>query len=239
MKRIYHMHAAVLALVTGSAALHLPRCAPATRRAPAAPQMVTAAPERVADEISKEEPLSVLIAGAGVGGLALANQLELSNSHVQYTVLERTAEFRKFGGPIQLASNAMEALKSLDTELYSEIEARATWTGNRTNGIKDGIRNEWYAKFDLETPARNRGMPYTCVVERPELQEIMMRRTSENIRTASGVESYETLPNGQIEAHLANGEKVVGDVLIGADGIWSNVRASMTQTESRGPESGG
>ena len=75
----------------------------------------------------------------------------------------------------------MESLKSLDAELYSEIEARATWTGNRTNGIKDGIRNEWYAKFDLESPAKARGMPYTCVVERPELQEIHRR-----YRTQSG-----------------------------------------------------
>ena len=27
-------------------------------------------------------------------------------------------------------------------------------------------------------------------------------------------------------------EEVTGDVLIGADGIWSNVRASMTETAS-------
>ena len=69
-------------------------------------------------------PLHVLIAGAGVGGLALANQLQLSDAHVTYTVLERTNESRKFGGPIQLASNAMESLKNLDAELYGEIEAR-------------------------------------------------------------------------------------------------------------------
>ena len=88
----------------------------------------------------------------------------------------RTSEFRKFGGPIQLASNAMQALKSLDAELYSEIEARATWTGNRTNGIKDGIRNEWYAKFDLMTPAADRSMPFTCVVNRPDLQDVLLER---------------------------------------------------------------
>ena len=127
---------------------------------------------RTFDTTQASNPLHVLIAGAGVGGLALANQLQLSDAHVTYTVLEKTNEFRKFGGPIQLASNAMESLKSLDAELYAEIEARATWTGNRTNGIKDGIRNEWYAKFDLESPAKSRGMPYTCVVERPELQEL-------------------------------------------------------------------
>ena len=124
----------------------------------------------------------------------------------------------------------MESLKSLDAELYSEIEARATWTGNRTNGIKDGIRNEWYAKFDLESPAKSRGMPYTCVVERPELQEIMMKRTSEHIRTASGVDSYRTNADGSITALIDGGGEVHGDVLIGADGIWSNVRASMTES---------
>merc|ERR1719424_422573 len=37
---------------------------------------------------------------------------------------------------------------------------------------------------------------------------------------------------------LEGGEEVTGDVLIGADGIWSNVRAAMTETPARGPESG-
>merc|ERR1719261_1954035 len=190
------------------------------------------------DAISAEAPLHVLIAGAGVGGLILANCLEMSGSPVKYTILERTKEFKKFGGPIQLASNAMQGFRSIDETLYKQIESHATWTGNRTNGIKDGIRNEWYAKFDLKTPAADRSMPFTCVVERPELQEIMMRRTSHNIRTASGVESYHTRDDGRVVAVLQDGSEVEGDVLIGADGIWSNVRASMTNTLSRGDESG-
>jgi len=180
----------------------------------------------------------VLIAGGGVGGLVLANCLEKSDRPVTYTVLERTKEFKKFGGPIQLASNAMEALRSIDAELYSEIEARATWTGNRTNGIKDGIRNEWYAKFDLQTPAETRSMPFTCVVERPELQEILMRRIGDNLKLDCGVESYTQGEGGRVTAKLQNGEEVHGDVLIGADGIWSNVRATMTNTPTRGVESG-
>ena len=59
---------------------------PSMRRA--MPQMVATSPQVQKDEISAENPLHVLIAGAGVGGLALANQLELSNAHVTYTVLE-------------------------------------------------------------------------------------------------------------------------------------------------------
>merc|ERR1719174_2750085 len=156
--------------------------------------------------ISEDAPLHVLIAGAGVGGLILANCLELSDSNIKYTVLERTKEFKKFGGPIQLASNAMQAFRSIDETLYSEIEARATWTGNRTNGIKDGIRNEWYAKFDLKSPAESRGMPFTCVVERPELQEILMRRTGDHIRNGAGVSNYHTRADGGVTAVLDSGE---------------------------------
>ena len=128
------------------------------------------------DAISAEAPLHVLIAGAGVGGLILANCLEMSGSPVKYTILERTKEFKKFGGPIQLASNAMQGLRSIDETLYKQIESHATWTGNRTNGIKDGIRDEWYAKFDLKTPAADRSMPFTCVVDRPDLQDVLLER---------------------------------------------------------------
>eukprot|EP00322_Chrysochromulina_rotalis_P000941 CAMPEP_0115859012 /NCGR_PEP_ID=MMETSP0287-20121206/16393_1 /TAXON_ID=412157 /ORGANISM="Chrysochromulina rotalis, Strain UIO044" /LENGTH=551 /DNA_ID=CAMNT_0003313293 /DNA_START=338 /DNA_END=1993 /DNA_ORIENTATION=+ len=206
------------------------------------PQCVTAvkapAQTSASDAISDEEPLNVLIAGAGVGGLILANCLELSGKPVTYTVLERTGEFKKFGGPIQLASNAMQAFREIDPALYSEIEGRATWTGNRTNGIKDGIRDEWYAKFDLKSPAESRGMPFTCVVDRPDLQDILLKRVGHNVRNNAGVESYTTAADGSVTVQLNDGNEVHGDVLIGADGIWSNVRASMTDTPTRGPESG-
>ena len=36
--------------------------------------------------------------------------------------------------------------------------------------------------------------------------------------------------DGSITAVLDGGAEVHGDVLIGADGIWSNVRASMTES---------
>ena len=82
-----------------------------------------------------------------------------------------------------------------------------------------------------------------------------MRRTAPHIRTAAGGASYRTKEDGSITAVLDGGEEVrgeaclnttctprayitpssatchsqvQGDVLIGADGIWSNVRASAT-----------
>jgi zeaxanthin epoxidase len=190
------------------------------------------------DEISSEQPLRVLIAGAGVGGLALAKALS-KNPNMKVTLLEQTSSFKRFGGPIQLASNAMQLLKIMDEPVYEQIQAKFTVTGDKMNGIKDGIRSEWYSKFDLKSPAEARNMPYTGVIERPELQEIYLQSLpAGTVQNGDGVERYEKLPNGGVKVILQSGREVTGDVLIGADGIWSAVRATMRNTARRGDESG-
>jgi len=156
------------------------------------------------------------------------------------TVLERTDKFKRFGGPIQLASNALKILDKMDTKVYDEIMEKFTFTGDKENGIKDGIRTEWYAKFDLAGPAEARGMPYTGVIERPDLQEIYLNNLPDGtVRNGNGVVSYTTdRATGRVTAELDSGETVTGDVLIGADGIWSAVRSTMHGTPAKGDGSG-
>lgn len=191
-----------------------------------------------ADAITPDNPLRVIIAGAGVGGLALANVL-CKNPAMHVTVLEQTAAFKRFGGPIQLASNAMQLLSDMDADLYKKVRDKFTVTGDKMNGIKDGIRTEWYAKFDLASPAASRNMPYTGVIDRPDLQDIYLSALPVGtVQNGAGVASYEQLDSGAVKAVLANGEHVVGDVLIGADGIWSAVRATMRGKPAKGVESG-
>lgn len=195
--------------------------------------------DKYVEEISAENPLKVLIAGAGVGGLALANSLN-KNPHMEVTVLERTDKFKRFGGPIQLASNALKILDEMDSKVYNEIMEKFTFTGDKENGIKDGIRTEWYAKFDLASPAEERGMAYTGVIERPDLQEIYLKNIGDGVvRNGNGVVTYSTdKATGRVTAELDSGEKVTGDVLIGADGIWSAVRSKMHGTPAKGEKSG-
>ena len=189
--------------------------------------------------ISASNPLKVLIAGAGVGGLALANVLS-KHEHVDVQVLEQTSAFKRFGGPIQLASNAMQIISEMDPDLYQQVREKFTVTGDKVNGIKDGIRTEWYAKFDLASPAEKRNMPYTGVIDRPDLQEIYLKSLPPGVvQNGDGVATYEQLPNGGgVKAILQSGREVHGDVLIGADGIWSAVRATMRGTAAKGEESG-
>ena len=162
------------------------------------------------------------------------------NPKISPVVLERTNKFKRFGGPIQLASNALQILKSMDPGLYSQIDAKFTETGDKENGIKDGIRDEWYAKFDLATPAKDRNMPYTGVIERPDLQEIFLDALDEGtVRNGNGISSYEVNKDGfGVRAEMEDGTSIEGDVLIGADGIWSVVRSAMRGEPAKGEGSG-
>lgn len=196
------------------------------------------------DEIDAAHPLEVMIAGAGVGGLALANVLS-KNPNVRVTVLERTSSFKRFGGPIQLASNALAVLRDFDPHTYTQVLDKFTFTGDKKNGIKDGIRDEWYAMFDLASPAEAREMPYTGVIERPDLQELYLQSLPPGVvQNGDGVAAYtkKTVDSSgqfqRIVVELESGETREGDVLIGADGIWSAVRASMNDEPAKGDGSG-
>jgi zeaxanthin epoxidase len=189
--------------------------------------------------ITEANPLKVIIAGAGVGGLALANDL-LKDPKMHVTVLERTGEFKRFGGPIQLASNALQTMKEMDEGVYDKIMEKFTFTGDKRNGILDGVRNEWYAEFDLGGPAVSRGMPYTGVIERPDLQQIYLDSLPAGVvQNGDGVANYTTHPNGKgVKVITDSGAEYDGDVVIGADGIWSNVRATMRSEPAKGEGSG-
>ena len=145
-------------------------------------------------------------AGGGVGGLTLANALN-KHAHFDVKVVEKTAAFRRFGGPIQLASNALEVFRHLDPALAQEIEDKATYTGDKVNGIKDGIRGSWYAKFDLKTPAEVRDMQYTCVVDRSELQNALLKRIQDKVQNGSPIKSYNAHERG-VTATLDDGTEM-------------------------------
>merc|ERR1719261_1668146 len=82
------------------------------------------------EEISEKNPLKVMIAGGGVGGLSLAKALS-KNPNMEVLVLERADKFKRFGGPIQLASNALKAISEMDTEIIKK-----SWTSSRSLVIK-------------------------------------------------------------------------------------------------------
>ena len=162
--------------------------------------------------------------------MALASTLIQSGYDVH--VFEQATRYKPFGGPIQIQSNALWALKQINPILYDAVEQVGVRTGDRLSGIKDGIRYEegWLVKFDAATPAKKCGLPLTLAINRVVLQDIFLKYgvPQERVHTASKVISYNNLENGNgVEVILEDETKIYGDILVGADGIWSKVKHHM------------
>ena len=143
----------------------------------------------------------------------LANALQ--RHKIPYTLYEKTAEYKPFGGPIQVQSNALAALEAINKDMVEEIMAAGTTTGNRVNGLKDGVTNKWYCQFDTGAPAVKRGLPLTRVVDRPALQQILLDYLDKkNLVTGVEVMGYEDKQDGTVKVRLSNGEFVEGNVLV-------------------------
>jgi len=170
----------------------------------------------------------VCIAGGGIGGLFSA--LTLRSQGYEVAVFEKTSEYRPFGGPIQIASNGLEAVRRIDAGLQEEILAAATCIGDRVNGLKDGISNEWFATFDLQTPAEARSQRPSVVIDRPILQELLLKRVGSTVTKGCEVIGCERREDG-ITALLANGERYDADLLIGSDGLRSKMRTVLNPDE--------
>jgi len=173
-------------------------------------------------------PLKIAVAGGGVGGMFAAYALQQKGFDV--TLFEKASKFSRFGGPIQLASNALSCVNALSPELFDEIMTRFTFTGTRRCGIKDGIRNSWYSIFDAITNlAEWNNLPYTGVIDRPDLQEILLTGIKEgSVINSMGVKKYTENSDGTVDLTFEDGSEEKGfDLLIGADGIWSSIRAQM------------
>jgi len=190
--------------------------------------------------VDQANPLRVVIAGGGVGGLLTAKALSKVPT-LQVKVLEQATAFARFGGPIQLASNALSVIRDIDESLFESLMERFTFTGYRRNGLVDALRTEWFCPFDaMKSAADMFALPYTGVVDRPDLQEILLdslpQGTVENTKRVAG---YTILPDhAGVRVRCEDGAEVECDILLGADGIWSATRAQMWGEAKKGEGSG-
>ncbi|XP_058089517.1 zeaxanthin epoxidase, chloroplastic [Magnolia sinica] len=179
--------------------------------------------------LPQQRKVRILIAGGGIGGLVFG--LAAKRKGFDVMVFERDVSAIRgegqYRGPIQIQSNALAALEAIDPAVAEEIMAAGCITGDRINGLVDGISGAWYIKFDTFTPAAERGLPVTRVISRMTLQQILARAVGEDvIMNESNVVDFED-GGDKVTVILENGQRHEGDLLVGADGIWSKVRKRL------------
>jgi len=166
----------------------------------------------------------VIIAGGGIGGLALA--VGLAHQGRRVLVLEKASEFGEVGAGIQLGPNAFHAFDALG--VGDAARAMAVYIDNLR--LMDAMSGEEITRIPLGEDFRQQmGNPY-AVVHRGELHGVFLKACIDSdlieLRTDAGVVGYDQDADSAT-ALLEDDTKEVGAVLVGADGLWSKVRAQM------------
>jgi 2-polyprenyl-6-methoxyphenol hydroxylase-like FAD-dependent oxidoreductase len=165
----------------------------------------------------------VVVVGAGIGGLTTA--LELHRVGIAATVLEQGSANGETGVGLNLLPHCVRVLARLD--LLDGLDAVGVRTASLTYAHRLGmpiVRRPCglAAGFDLPQVSAHRGRFHRLL-----LDAVRDRLGADAVRTGARVTGVD--PRGA--ATLASGETVHGDVVVGADGIHSTVRAVLAPDE--------
>lgn len=172
--------------------------------------------------------MKVIIIGAGLGGLCLANGLYREG--VEVRVFERypSAEADKQGYFIHLEGPGREALRRcLNEQGWDDFLATSTPTGAQW-----AFRDPQLQLIAMRDDVKITGTPPDVVerraVERWELRGVLLKALSaaetQIVQWGMSFTQYEETGGGRVRACFADGTSEEGDVLIGADGSKSKVR---------------
>lgn len=164
--------------------------------------------------------LKVVVIGAGMGGLSAAIALRDHGHDVH--VYERVTQMRPVGAAISVWSNGVKCLNLLG------LRARAEELGGPMHemGYVDGLTGEQMCAFSLAPLVQEVGQaPYP--MSRADLQAMLLEEFGPD-RVHLGRELVSVDDDGeQVTATFADGGTATADLLVGADGTHSLVRAHV------------
>jgi 2-polyprenyl-6-methoxyphenol hydroxylase-like FAD-dependent oxidoreductase len=171
---------------------------------------------------------TALIVGAGIGGLAAG--IALRRAGWQARIFERAAAPRELGFALNLAPNAVAALRALG--VAARIEAEAHWTRTVELRRQDGrlLKRLDVAALITDAPA--------LVALRQTVHGALLDATpAGDLVLASEGAGFERDGDGVVLT-LADGRRERGDVLIGADGLGSAIRRRLHPADPAPRDSG-
>jgi salicylate hydroxylase len=165
--------------------------------------------------------LKVLIVGGGIGGITAV--LALRQLGIDVQLFEQAAAFGQVGAGLQVSSNAARILIKLG--LGDALKRVATYPDGRDYRGWDTGERLYFTPLGKKAEAHF-GAPYYAA-HRAELLDVLLSGLGEQrCRLGSHVERVDQDTNG-VSLTLADGTTEHGDILIGADGIHSTVRAQL------------
>ncbi|KAK3827860.1 MAG: hypothetical protein J3Q66DRAFT_394184 [Benniella sp.] len=162
---------------------------------------------------------SVLIVGGGIGGLMLAILLERSN--IPYHIYEQAAQVRPLGAAMTVGGNILPVFEQLG--LLEEIESISLPCNSID--IYNG-RQEKLGSIVLEGHRVVTGYE-SLIFERPKFYDILRRQVPDHKISMNKKVLRTTEKDGKVTIHCADSTTYEGDILVGADGVYSSIRQNM------------
>ncbi|KAF9124985.1 hypothetical protein BGW39_007751 [Mortierella sp. 14UC] len=175
---------------------------------------------------------TVLIVGAGLGGLMLGALLEKTG--VPYTIFERAAVVKPLGSAMSVGPTLLPIFQQLG--IYDEFLTIGKY-GTHTETYRETL--EPYKPTD-HRPVEDFTGYGQYIIARPSLYALILKQVpAHKIHFSKRVVSI-TEQEDKITIQTADNSTYEGDILVGADGAYSSVRQSLHEKlkkEGKLPES--
>jgi 2-polyprenyl-6-methoxyphenol hydroxylase-like FAD-dependent oxidoreductase len=167
----------------------------------------------------KLSDLKITIIGAGIGGLATAICLRAQGAEV--TVLEQSEAITEVGAGLQISPNGVAVLSALG------LEEGLAKNAVRANAVvlRDHARSGQVLRLDLQRHAADQAFYFVHRADLVDLLATAARKAGVQIRLLQMVNFVEDAARPVV--NLANGAKHFADLIVGADGLHSRVRAAL------------
>ncbi len=172
-----------------------------------------------------DSPLKVIVIGAGIGGLCLAQGLRCAGVAVEVFERDEKPGSRWEGYRIHVDPAGARSLRAcLPDELWEAFLATAGRGGDfayHTTQLSELVVVEESIRY----PA-GAGNPVDShyAVDRRTLRRILLAGLGDTVTFGAEFRRYEETDDGRVAAVFADGSRAFGDVLVGADGAGSRVR---------------
>lgn len=180
------------------------------------------------------ETVDVIIIGAGLSGLALAQSLLRHNISCKVYESDPSLSVRAQGYRVRISDEGIQALEESLTEAdFTKLESSCNINPGSSNipqatlsAVSGGMCGPLF-RPGMKTPMSARPLRKPLSADRGVLRRGLLEGIEDRVVFGKKFKYYVEEANGGIVAHFEGGLQVHGSVLVGADGTWSRVRQNL------------